>query len=154
MLIEEQTISEYFFSSAFSAERLFCDLSLQTGQFLTAIKQKKRFKKAETVFANGEMPCCIYFLREGNAELSTNITPPEKNLVRLVEPNEILGLTEAITDLPYETSLKTISPCLFECVERGDLVRFLQTEPEVCFRLLQLLGTNLQKFYQFLARRQ
>ena len=41
MLNEEQTISEYFFGNAFFADRLFCDLSLQTGQFLTSIKQKK-----------------------------------------------------------------------------------------------------------------
>ena len=100
------------------------------------------------------MPCCIYFLCEGHAELFTNITPPEKNLIRAVEPNEILGLTEAITDLPYETNLKTLTPCLFECIERGDLIRFLQTEPEVCFCLLQLLSANIQKFYQFLARGQ
>ncbi len=154
MLNEEQTISEYFFGNAFFADRLFCDLSLQTGQFLSSIKQKKQFKKEELVFAKGQRPCCIYFLCEGNAELFTNITPPEKNLIRAVEPDEILGLTEAITDLPYETNLKTLTPCLFECIERGDLIRFLQTEPEVCFCLLQMLGTNIQKFYQFLARGQ
>ena len=85
MLNEDQTISEYFFGNAFSADRLFCDLSPQTGQFLTAIKQKKRFKKEATVFAHGELPCCIYFLREGKAELVTNITPPERNLLRAVE---------------------------------------------------------------------
>jgi len=152
MLIEEQTISEYFFGNAFSADLLFCDLSPRTGQFLTAIKQKKLFKKDEIVFANRQMPCCVYFLREGKAELSTNLTPPENNLVRAVEPNEILGLTEAIGGLPYETSVKTLTPCLFECIERADFIGFLQTEPEVCFRLLHLLGTNLQKFYQFLAR--
>lgn len=154
MLIEEQTISEYFAGNAFCADRLFCDLSPQTGQFLTAIKQKNRFKKEEIVFANGQQPCCVYLLREGKAELFTNISPSERNLVRPVGPNEILGLTEAITDLPYETTLKTVRPCLFECIERGDLIRFLQSEPEVCFRLLQLLGASLQKFYQFVARRQ
>jgi CRP-like cAMP-binding protein len=154
MLIEQQTISECFFGNAFSADRLFCGLSPKPQQLLTAIKQKKRFKKEATVFASGELPRCIYFLLEGKAQMFTKIASPEKNLVRSIMPPEILGLTEAITNLPYETSLKTVTPCLFECIERGDFIRFLQNEPEACFRLLQMLGTNIHKIYQLFARGQ
>lgn len=152
MLIEQQSISEYFFGNAFSADSLFCDLSPETEQALTAIKEKKQFPMNEIVFASGQVPCCIYFLLKGKAQMFANLELSEKNLVRSIAPDEILGLTEAIANLPYETSVKTLMPCLFECIGRDDFIRFLQTEPEACFRLLQILGANIQKIYQLFAR--
>ncbi|MEP6900482.1 MAG: Crp/Fnr family transcriptional regulator [Actinomycetota bacterium] len=152
MLIEHQAISEYFFGNVFSADSLFCDLSPKIAQSLTAIKQKKRFTKNEIVFASGELPGCIFFLLMGEAQMLSSAKLTGKNLVRSIEPDEILGLTEAIANLPYETLLKTVTPCLFECIQSDDFFRFLQNEPEVCFRLLQRLGANLQKVYQLFAR--
>lgn len=151
MLNEEQKISEYFFGAAFSADRLFCDLTPETAKSLTAIKQISRFEKEKLVFTNGELPCCVYFLLEGKAQIFAGAALPGKNLARSVAPNEILGLTEAITNLPYETNLKTLTPCQFECIQRDDFIRFLQNESAVCFRLLQLLGSNLQKIYQIFS---
>jgi CRP-like cAMP-binding protein len=151
MLIKQQTISDYIFGNIFSADSLFRNLSPETGQSLTALKEKKQFQKEEIVFAGGELPCCIFFLLQGKAQMLGTAAPPEKNLVRSIAPNEILGLTEAITNQPYETSVKTITPCLFECIQSDDFFRFLQDEPEICFRLLQRLGANLQKVYQIFA---
>jgi CRP-like cAMP-binding protein len=154
MLIEQQTISEYLFNDAFSAACLFCDLSPKTQQALTAIKQKILFEKDVIVFANGEFANSIYFLLEGKAQMFTSIPSPEKTLTRQVEPNELFGLTEAITERPYETNLKTVTPCLFDSIRHDDFIRFLQDEPEACFRLLQMLGTNTQKIYALFSHTQ
>lgn len=152
MLIEHQTISEYFFGNTFFAEDLFRDLSPETQRHLNSIKQTKNFAKNEIVFADEELPSAIYFLIKGKAQISENNRLTEKNLVRSIKSNEILGLTEAITNLSYKTSVKTVSPCHFEYIRCEDLIRFLQNEPEVCFRLLQILGANFQKIYQLFAR--
>ncbi len=144
MLNKHQANSECFFGNAFLADDLFCGLSSETQTSLLAIKQTKRFAKDQLIFAVEQMPCCIYILTTGDAQIfyATEL------FGRSVKRNEILGLTEAITNLPYEISVKAVSPCIFECVGRDDFNRFLQSEPEVCFRLLQMLGANLQKVYQ------
>lgn len=143
MLNKHQANSECFFGNEFLADDLFCGLSPETRNSLLAVKQTKRFAENEMVFAVGQMPCCIYILTTGEAQILYNA----ELLGRSVKRNEILGLTEAITNLPYEISVECVAPCLFECIGRDDFIRFLQSEPEVCFRLLQMLGANLQKVY-------
>jgi CRP-like cAMP-binding protein len=93
----------------------------------------------------GEMSRGIYVLVKGQAQLISN-----DEGVRRLEPNEILGLTETIDHLPFEMSIVTITLCRFEFIEREDFFRFLRDEPEVCFRLAQMLALNLQKSYQLL----
>lgn len=144
MLNKHQANSEYFFGNAFLADDLFCGLPSEIRNSLFAVKQTKQFAKNELIFAVGQMPCCIYILTTGEAQILYNAV-----FIRPVKQNEILGLTEAIANLPYEISVKAVAPCVFECVGRDDFIRFLQNEPEICFRLLQMLGANLQKVYQF-----
>jgi len=144
MLNKHQANSECFFGNAFLADDLFCGLSSETRNSLRAVKQTKQFAENELIFTVGQMPCCIYILTTGEAQILHNAV-----FIRPVKQNEILGLTEAITNLPYEISVKAAAPCLFECIGRDDFIRFLQNEPEVCFRLLQILGANLQKVYRF-----
>jgi len=143
MLDKHQANSECFFGNAFLADDLFCGLASETQNSLLAVKQTKRFAENEMIFASGQMPCCIYFLTTGEAQILCNAV-----FIRSVKKNEILGLPEAIANLPYKISVKTTAPCVFQCIGRDDFIRFLRNEPEVCFRLLQIIGANLQKVYQ------
>ena len=126
------------------ASRLFGDLMRQSRKSLADIKQTKQFPQGARLFTAGDLPCCIYFLIKGKMQIFTN----NNQIVQFIEPDEIFGLTEAISNLPYEINAETLTPCLCECIGRDDFIRFLQTEPEVCFRLAQMLGSNLQKSYQ------
>lgn len=131
------------------ADNLFCGLAAKSLASLAKIKQTKKIHKGETFFSVGEMPCCVYVLREGAARI---ILKRAGNIManRVIEPNEIIGLTETIANLPYEMKAEAVTSCLCECIRREDFIRFLRNEPEVCFRLVETLGLNLQKAYKFL----
>jgi CRP-like cAMP-binding protein len=146
MFIEQRKFPEQFFNNAFFADDLFDGLSPASQSSLRAVKSEKRLAGDKTIFESGEHPRDIYILTEGAAQILSHAGRP----VRSIEPNEILGLTEAISNLPSEVSAKTVSECRFECIRRDRLLAFLQTEPAVCFRLLQRLGANLHKLYQLL----
>ena len=144
MLIEKQKISDYFFNNALVADDLFSNLSSESQNSLRDIKREIEFAENEIIWECGHMPCCIYILVEGEAEILYRGVQQ----VHRIKQNEILGVTEAISNLPYEISIKTDTACRFECISREAFLDFLQTEPEICFRLLQRLGANLQKFYR------
>ena len=146
MLIEQRQISEQFFSSAFLADDLFSGLSTESQNSLLAVKTRQQFAENETIFAGGETPRGIFVLAAGEAEIFYH----GSRTVHPVRQNEILGLTEAVANLPYEISVRTTAPCRFEYIRREDFIAFLQAEPATCFRLLQMVGTNLHKLYQFL----
>lgn len=139
MLIVAKSKAGYSFP--LSADSLFCDLSPKSLEFLNSLKRTKRFRKSAVVYAAGEMPRCIYVLLKGRLQLRLN----NSSVVQLIEPFGIFGLTETIANVPYETNAETITSCLCEYIKREDFIRFLQDEPEICFRLTQRLALNLQK---------
>ena len=118
------------------ADNLFCGLTAKSCASLAKIKQTKKFHKDETFFSAGEMPCCIYLLHEGEARIILD-TAQNMTANRLIKPDEIVGLTEAIANLPYEMKAEAVTPCLCECIRREDFIRFLHDEPEVCFAWLR-----------------
>lgn len=142
MVQEINTKPVYFFQ--LSAKRLFGNLPQQSRKSLAAIKQTKLFPKNTRLFAIGDLPCCIFLPIKGKVQIFSN----DKKILQFIEPDEIFGLTEAIINLPYKINAQTLTSFLCECIGRDDFLRFLQTEPEVCFRLAQMLGINLQKNYQ------
>lgn len=146
MLIENSTISEHFFGNAFLADDLLVSLSHTAEENLRAVTHHQEFGANETVFARGQTPCCVYFLRQGTAQIVYHDEQP----VRLIAANEILGLTEAVSNLPCEIAVRALTPCSFDLISRDDFLNFLRREPEICFRLLQILGTNLQKLFRLL----
>lgn len=146
MLIETGTISDQFFGTAFLADDLFRSLAPEVEERLFAARRRKHFGANELIIARAEKPCLIYLLRQGTAQIVYHDEQP----ARLLAQNEILGLTEALSNLPCEITVRTVSPCSFDCITHDDFLEFLQNEPEVCFRLLQILGTNLQKLFRLL----
>ena len=146
MFLEYKPNSEYFFP--IFADNLFCGLSPKSLAALSRIKQTKLFPKGSYFFSRGDLPCCIYLLREGRAKLFLNNKSKNIHIARTIEPDEIFGLTEAISKLPYETSVGTVTACVCESIDRDNFIRFLQAEPEVCFRLARTLGANLHKSYE------
>lgn len=146
MLLEYKVESEYLFPLL--TDNLFCDLTPKSRKSLDKIKQTKRFEKGVCFFSRGEMPCCVYLMREGIGQLLLNNAVKDIKIARLIFPNEIFGLTEAIAELPYETKAEALTTCVCECIGQSDFISFLCDEPEVCFRLARQLGSHLQKRHE------
>ncbi len=146
MFLEHQLIIGSFFS--LSADKLFCQSAPESLESLAAIKQTKCFDKDVVVSAAGDVPRFVYILSKGQAQLSLD---SHSDLARLVKPNEIFGLIEMMANSSYKMNLETITPCVFEIIEKSDFTNFLHNEPEICLRLVKSLGSNLQKSQHFLC---
>jgi CRP-like cAMP-binding protein len=142
MILKIKSNLEYF--SPFFADVLFSATTSESAAALACVKHTTEFPGGGRLFSVGELPRNIYRFIKGRARLQLNPESKEINISRLVEPNEILGFTEAILDLPYQTNASAITSCICECITREDLLEFLHREPEICFRLARRLAENLQ----------
>lgn len=147
MIPDDKTKIECLFCKPILADKLFEDLSKKALDSLARIKRQTQFEEGAFIFAKGEKPQGIYILKRGQAQMFFN----NFRQAREIAPDEILGLTGMIAELPCEMSVKTISPCLFDYIEREDFINFLKAESEVGFRLVKTLGTNLQQIYQLVC---
>lgn len=141
---ENRKKTEQLFNRAFPAAGLFGDLSREAESSLRAIERTFLCAKDELIFRSGQLPHSVYVLRTGEAAFvdGSNLYP--------VGTDEFLGLPEAIANLPYQLDLKALAPSRFEAISRADFLFFLQVQPAVCFRLLEMFGANLHKIYQSL----
>ena len=55
---------------------------------------------------------------------------------------EVFGLTETLSNLPYDASLVTVTACRFDCIRRELFLDFLQNDPQACFRLLEIVANT------------
>ena len=145
MLIETPKIYGQFTEPAFLTGDLFGDLSPAAQNSLRALRAIKEFAAGETIFACPETPSAIYILAHGEAQILLDGETP----ARAVKTGEILGLTEAVSNLPYEITVKTITESRFEYIRRDAFLDFLRDEPAVCLRLLEIISANLHELYRF-----
>ncbi len=130
------------------ANQLLEGLSQEAARAFEEMKQTNTYPSGATLFTEGGAPLGIYILREGRAKLILN---PDKNraqIIRISEPGEVLGLSAAIANEPYEMTVETLAPCRIDFVSRKELLRYLHEQPEVCFRVVQLLGQTLHESYE------
>jgi CRP-like cAMP-binding protein len=147
MLPEYKTKIDCYLCKPVLAETLFGDLADDALESLTRIKRKRQFEKDNFIFAQGKPPLGIYTLTAGQAQMRFGAFRKP----RLIEPNEILGLTGMMADLPCKMSVVTVTPCVFDYIERGDFINFIKDKPEAGFKLAQLMSWNLHKIYELVC---
>ncbi len=148
MSVKTQNFYGHFISPPFFADQLFGDLTPSSKDCLKSICRQKCFRKNDTVFAAGDLPECIYILNSGQARLTVNNGINNVTDLRLVKPDEVLGINEVLANSFCHINVETVTPCVFECFCRDDFLRLLNNEPEICYRLLTSLGADLQRNYR------
>jgi CRP-like cAMP-binding protein len=120
-------------------------LSRPTIEALASIRRTRQIPAGGRLCAEGGLACCLFILREGRAQWLVRDEAGRRQRLRPVEPSEIIGLTETLGGLPYEGEVEAITPCEIDSIPQPDFQALLEKDPQLSFRLVRLLGTNLQK---------
>src|SRR6476661_9992485 len=116
---------------AFREHRLFCDLPNQALARLQDIKATSVYPKGTLLCLEGQAPRGIFVLCTGRAKLSTTSSEGKSMILRVAEPGEVLGLTAAVANSPYEATVETLEPSQANFIAQADFVRFLREFPDV-----------------------
>lgn len=131
----------------FREHRLFCDLPNHALQRLQEIKATAVYPKGTLLCLEGQAARGIYVLCTGRAKLSTTSAGGKSIILRIADPGEVLGLTAAVSNAPYEATVETLEPSQANFISQGDFTRFLQDYPEVGMKVAQQLTHNCKCAY-------
>lgn len=134
--------SDFFLGNPVWSEDLFNGLPVSVSRKIAGAKRFRRVEEGAALFSRGERAEAVYTLVSGSARLVVD-TGSHRCLTRSIEPGEVFGLPEAVADGTYETSVIAESVCIFEKVNASDFSFILHRSPQLCFRLVKVLGTNL-----------
>jgi CRP/FNR family cyclic AMP-dependent transcriptional regulator len=129
---------------AMKPERLFCDMGEETVKTLDVLKFTGVYPKNSLLFVEGEDPRGIFILCSGRVKLTTSSTDGKRLILKIVEAGEVLGLSAAILDRPYEVTAETIQPSQVNFIKRDDFLKFLATYSEAAIHTAVQLS---EKYY-------
>ena len=125
-------------------ERLFCNMNDETVGSLDVLKFTGVYPKNSLLFVEGEEPRGIFILCSGRVKLTTSSTDGKRLILKIVEAGEVLGLSAAILDRPYEVTAETIQPSQVNFIKRDDFLKFLASYSEAAINTAIQLS---EKYY-------
>src|SRR6516165_9701309 len=131
----------------FREHRLFCNLHPEALKKLQAIKATSVYPKGTLLCLEGQAARGVYVLCTGRAKLSTTSAEGKSIILRIAEPGEVLGLTAAVSNTPYEATVETLEQTQANFITQTDFSRFLQDHPEVGMKVAQQLTHNCKCAY-------
>lgn len=126
----------------------FCDFSLPVLNALTQVGQKSILPSGAILFVEGQSPRGVFIVCSGKVNLSTTSRGGKILILKTAGPGEALGLSATVSDLNYETTAETATPCHVNFVERKHFLEILQEHPEIGLRTAQCLSRDYQSAHR------
>ncbi len=101
------------------------------------------YDKDSILFRQGQPARGVFILQSGRAELALESNADCRFPLRLAGPGYLLGLSAAIANQPYHCTARLLDPARVAFIHRDDLVPFLRSDRELCFHVVQVLGSEL-----------
>jgi CRP/FNR family transcriptional regulator len=126
----------------------FCELSDSARQALNQISHKSILPAGAVLFVEGQAPRGLFIVCSGKVNLSTASREGKILILKTVEAGEVLGLSAAISNVGYETTAETATPCQLNFVDRKQILELLQTHNEVGVHIVHCLSRDFQSAYR------
>jgi CRP/FNR family cyclic AMP-dependent transcriptional regulator len=128
----------------------------QKGQFCRAMSDVSLFDLASIserffcpgavlILEEGQTPANVLLLLEGRAKLSLNSIDGRRLIVGFASAGEVLGLTSAISGLPYEITAEAQFPCTISSLPRQSFLDFLLRSPVACQNVTLQLSLDYKR---------
>lgn len=104
-----------------------------------------KIPKNETIINIKESVDYIYFLLQGNASVWGEVEWAN-NIIAYVEPLEILGLLEVLTNIDYYTAFVLAeTDCTIFKISKNQFISLLQQDASLCYKTLKVFGKMTSK---------
>ncbi|MFY9647200.1 MAG: Crp/Fnr family transcriptional regulator [Terriglobales bacterium] len=129
-------------------EHLFCNLPPAAVQRLSEIRSTAIYPKSAMLFIEGQQPRGVFVLCTGKAKLSTTSSEGKTVITKISEAGDVLGLSAAISNRPYEVTAEMIEPGQANFITRDALLAFMREYGQVAVRVAEQLSRNYYTAYE------
>ena len=123
-------------------DNFFCKLSSPALKSFELIRSSSAYPEGAVLFLEKQEVRGVFVLCEGEVKLSISSSEGKTLILRIAKPGEILGLTAALSGMPYEVTAETLHPCHIAFIRRDDFTRFITAHPEAYQGIVNQLSAN------------
>lgn len=121
-------------------EGLFCNLSAETLNDLTAAKQSFTYPPGNFLFFENEVNRGIYILCSGQVKLSISSNAGRTLTLKISTPGDVIGLASTLADCPYEATAEVLQSSSISFLRKEDFFRLCSTHPDFEQSVIRQLG--------------
>jgi CRP/FNR family transcriptional regulator len=104
---------------------MFSNLDAETLSEFDEIGILVNHARGAKLFREGEPSRNIFFLCAGQVKISSTSRDGKTMILKLAGPGDMLGLSAALADVPYEVTAEALEPCEVKTTRKQDFLDFL-----------------------------
>jgi CRP/FNR family transcriptional regulator, cyclic AMP receptor protein len=112
----------------------------QLGKFASS----RKLKRGAEIFAKGDPGQALFAIRSGVVKISAPTSDGREAMFNLLQGGDIFGEIALLDGQPRTADAVAVTDCELIAIERRDFLRFIQDEPKVALRLIELLCERLR----------
>jgi len=141
-------INEACFGCTGIKSGFFCQFSQPVLEALDQVSHKTTLPSGAILFVEGQASRGLFMVCSGKVNLSTTSREGKTLILKTAGPGEALGVSAAVSGMPYETTAETAGPCQLTFVERKHFVELMQTYSEVGVHAAECLSREYRSAYR------
>ena len=102
------------------------------------------FKKGEEIIKEGNLSDCAYIIGDGRVEVSKKLPNGEKQIIGLLDKNEIFGEMGLIDGFPRSATVVALEDCSISIITQESFNNLAQHKPEALMPILKVLAKRLR----------
>jgi len=122
-------------------------LSSDLLQALHGIKSVQTFPTGAALFQRGSAVTGVYVVESGEVRVLLPTGPSEEQLLEVVGPGAVLGLSESMTGEEYRITAEAGRETTAAFIPREKFLEFLQEHCDYCMQIVRLLSEDLHGLY-------
>jgi CRP/FNR family transcriptional regulator, cyclic AMP receptor protein len=122
----------------------FCDFPADVLRDLDRISHQQTYPPGTSLFMEGQTGRGAFILCSGRVKLSTTSREGKIFILRIATPGEVLGMSAAVSQVPYEATAITASPCRVSFVHRDALLQFLSKHGKAGLQAARTISKEYQ----------
>ena len=116
-------------------------------QALHGIKSVRLFPKGATLFQQGSAVTGVYLVENGEVRVLLPTGQSQKQLLEVVGPGTMLGLSESMTGEKYRITAEAGDETTAGFIPRQEFLEFLREHGDFCMQVVRLLSEDLHALY-------
>lgn len=131
-----------FFDFPFSGSEFLGHLSPSDRQAFDTLRRRRYFSKDDEIFHIGQPPEFLYVLNRGRVALMHEDAEIDAMFKSPNGSEKIFGAVEALSECPFDSTLKALSLCEFDMVDRRAFFDFLLRQPAACLQITIMISNR------------
>jgi len=117
-------------------------------QALQGVKSVRLFPKGSALFEQGRAVTGVYLVESGEVHVLLSTGPSQKQLLEVVGPGAILGLSASMTGESYRVTAEAGTEMTASFIRSDEFLRLLSENCDFCMQIVRLLSEELHGIYQ------